>query len=292
MKKFISLLLALTIVFSFGFSSSAEENVVELEQVEHARAYNEIARIQVEEEQALKIRNLIDSDLSNLDKNYTEISKEIVVYSGTFAAKKEDTIESVVSKESKNRKEKFSITIGVEQPNPGTYDCVALEYSDSKGKHVSGYSIGHTFIVLGDHSKKESIYSARGFYPATGLSGQEVINNTSVTGAIKDDLGHTFTARKTYWVDKSTYYDAIKVINSKTEDINGKTLKYSIVDYNCTTFVEDVVSDLGLSTGMASHTWVIPKEIKDRFWYYKDIISKLEKNSGYYPGAAGEQIKN
>lgn len=202
-----------------GMHVNAEEMALELESVKHASNYSEIARIKIEDERALETSGLVDSKPFNIDESQIELSKDIVIHAGTFASRKEDTIESIVGKEAKGRREKYSITIGVEQPNPGTYDCAALEYSDSKDKHVSGYAIGHTFIVLGNHSKKEYTYLARGFYPKNILSGYDVLNNISVVAAIGDDTGHTFSARKTYWVDLSTYNKAVQIISNKSKSV-------------------------------------------------------------------------
>lgn len=140
--------------------------------------------------------------------------------------------------------------------------------------------------------RKEHTFLARAFYPKTPLSTCDVINNTRVAAVIADDTGHTYSVKKTYWVDVSTYNKAVQIIKAKSKSVSANTLKYNIVDYNCTAFVEDVVNDLGLKTGMERHNWVIPKKIKDKYgWYLKDILPKLEKRNGYYPGAAGEQIK-
>ena len=80
-------------------------------------------------------------------------------------------------------------------------------------------------------------------------------------------------------------------IASRNKSIRDNDLKYNVVSYNCTTFVDDIIEELGLNSDMESHKWVIPDEIKHRFFYVIGIILKPEKNNGYYPGAAGEQIR-
>lgn len=292
-KKFLCLLISLFLIIITNYTYlQAEEMPLKLDETEYARDNNEVIKI---DQNGLETLRQLEPDILNLDTNKVEFTGEIVFHSGTFATKEEDTVESVVSKEAKNRTEKYSITVAVEQPNPGSYDCVALTYSDSKGKHVTGHTIGHTFIVLGDHSKKKYTYDSRGFYPYYPLSYNDVYNNTGVMGVIKNDEGHAFTIKKTYWVDLSTYNKAIEVIKDRNSKIladkNPDRIKYSIVDYNCTTFVKDIVDSIGLNSKIENHKWVIPKEIKDRFWRYFHIIAHFEKNSGCYPGAAGEQIR-
>lgn len=50
-----------------------------------------------------------------------------------------------------------------------------------------------------------------------------------------------------------------------------------MVSYNCTTFVDDIIEEPGLNSDMESHKWVIPDEIKYKFFYVIGIILKPKK---------------
>lgn len=217
--------------------------------------------------------------------------QSITFYAGNFTTSEEQTLEEIVENESNENGNNYSITIAVEQPNPGTYDCVSAEGSGKKPTAYNFY-IGHTFILLGNHVPESTVFYARGFYPNESLSEAVILDEESIKGIIRDDAGHSFTVRKTYWVDLDTFNDAIFYLQDMREKVDNGTQKYNLVNFNCTTFGKQFMEAAGIyDTGIADHNWVIPNDIKDTFRYMTAKIEKAEKKVGCYPGAAGEQLR-
>ena len=194
-------------------------------------------------------------------------------------------IEDVIEKEAKKEKNvKYSVTIAVEQPNKGSYDAAALKLGGGKDTGFKTLDVGHTFIVLGNHTKKEGSYSTKGFYPAEAMSLDDVLDKTSVSGTVSDDTGHKYHAKKTYYITKSQY-DKISTYIS-----DNSSSDYNIVSYNCTTFAVKALEAGNINdTGIKERTWQVPKSFDKKIG--KENVDKARKFKGYYPGAAGQQLK-
>lgn len=278
-----------------GNSTEAEEVLVPID-VPLADEDSVIAELNISSREELLeilgtigIKDDVSMEEINLDNDFP---KKFALYSGSSAGKR-DFIAPVIREEAKNHRGKYSITVAVNQPKFNSYDCVAFHHS-SDGEHIEGYTMGHVFMALGNHTgkdpEKDDIY-VRGFYPAKSLTYGDVWFNNDVDGEVRNDELAEFNKKQTYWVDKLEYNRAVRYINDITEGAKGKKCKYNLLNYNCTTFSKDNIQASGLVTGIARHKWIIPDEAKKLFPRWLPAIQVLRQRKGCYPGAAGEQIK-
>lgn len=220
---------------------------------------------------------------SNMDIN----PREIIITHGTQDNfYRSSAIESVIEKETKkNKNAKYSVTIAIEQPKKGSYDAAALKFGDGdKDTGFKTLNVGHTFIVLGNHTKNKGSYITKGFYPASAASMDDVLNKNSIDGKVSDDTGHKYHTKKTYYITKSQYDKITEYIS------DNSNADYNIVSYNCTTFAVKALATANLtSTGIKQHKWQVPKSFDKKLG--KEVVDKVREFKGYYPGAAGQQLK-
>lgn len=160
-----------------------------------------------------------------------------------------------------------SVTICVDQPNPGTTD--PYSYGDNSGssgssKGKSNVDVGHTFLVLEQNINGNTHIAVLGFYPDNGVSP----TSPEVAGIFHDDSDHHYDVSVTYSLSCSDFEDLISFINLQLFTVPN----YNLNSYNCTDFGISSLNDLGLNVPDTFGSWPL--------------------GGGSNPGALGEDLRN
>ncbi|MET7256385.1 hypothetical protein [Dyadobacter fermentans] len=133
-----------------------------------------------------------------------------------------------------NRQQAATLSIYVEQPNPGTRD----PYS---GNIVSGIDVGHSFLSINQGGVTRIV----GFYPTAG--GVTPLQPSQAGGLIRDS-GHHYDV-------KIDIYLTGAELNSVLNKIGTTPSTYNLNTYNCTNFVIDAARAAGVNLPATVGKW-------------------------------------
>jgi hypothetical protein len=144
----------------------------------------------------------------------------------------------------------YTVTVCVDQPDPGTRTPWTPSGSGSSGSSANGNPVyaGHTFLILTETYGGTTITRNVGFYPATN------VNPTSVTsqGSLNDDETHGYNVSGSFTVDNAQFFNILNFVSQG----NNTGYLYNLNTNNCTTFVINAVAQAGINLPRTIGTWL------------------------------------
>ncbi|GAB4014919.1 hypothetical protein [Spirosoma koreense] len=159
----------------------------------------------------------------------------------------------------------YSITVYVQEPYPGS------------GKSISyGGNPGHVWIGFQKQNKQTGVTSSSsvGLYPNS--YGPQTVRS-GVPSAIMENSTTQATVSIIYAVNSSQFDQAV------TSAINNSRRSYSLENYNCTDYVNSIMSDTGLT---------IPKPVSYIVVFYPLPYNNTDVFTIHSPGALGKILRN
>lgn len=158
---------------------------------------------------------------------------------------------------------KYSVSICVSQPNPGTRDTWAFR---SPGQAVDAGNpilVGHTFIVLKEETPSKTVVRNVGLYPVNFVDPTA----PATQGVLGNDEQHEYNISLTVSMTSSEFTN---VVNYISQGYRG-TFTYDLNTNNCTTFAANAMAAGHVSVPRTFGTWT--------------------NGSGMNPGDMGEDIR-
>ena len=146
----------------------------------------------------------------------------------------------------------YSVTVCVDQPDPGTRDPWGLTPGGVSGSSAAanGVNTGHVFLVLSENNQGNIITRNVGFYPS-GLVSPSPASMNSSQGVLNDDESHQYNLSLNINVTSTQFFG---ILNSVSLG-NNPGYFYNINSNNCTTFVLNALGANGISLPATKGTW-------------------------------------
>lgn len=143
----------------------------------------------------------------------------------------------------------YSVTVCVDQPEPGTREPWVLSPGGSGGSTDAGNVVnsGHTFLVLTETYGSTTITRNVGFYPATSVWPA----SPSASGQLNDDENHLYNISGSFIVNDAQFFEILNFISSA----NASSYLYNLNTNNCTTFAINAVAQAGINLPRTVGTW-------------------------------------
>jgi len=143
----------------------------------------------------------------------------------------------------------YSVTICVDEPNPGTRQPWGFTSGGPAGSSAAGNIIncGHTFAVLTEDDGGTIITRNVGFYP-TGVVSPLTPSNQ---GVLNDDESHGYSVSITFQVTNLQFFNILNYMSVG----NNSGYMYDLNSNNCTTFCIHAMAAGGISTPSTIGNW-------------------------------------
>lgn len=143
----------------------------------------------------------------------------------------------------------YTITVCVDQPDPGTREPWTFTDGGSSGTSANGNPInaGHTFLILTESYPGTTITRNIGFYPSTSVSPV----SPSSPGVFNDDDNHQYNISGSFTVDNAQFFTVLNYITAE----NTPGFLYNLNTNNCTTFAINAVAQAGINLPRTMGTW-------------------------------------
>jgi hypothetical protein len=160
----------------------------------------------------------------------------------------------------------YTVTVCVNQPDPGTRSPWTTSSSGSSGSSAGGNAVnaGHTFLILTETYGNTTITRNVGFYPGTDVSPVE----TSSQGTLNHDELHAYNISGTFTLDNAQFFNILNFVSQG----NTPGYLYNLNTNNCTTFALNAVAQAGVNLPRTIGTWL--------------------GGAGNDPGDLGEDLRN
>lgn len=158
---------------------------------------------------------------------------------------------------------KYTVSICVAQPNPGTRDTWAFRSANQAIEAGNPVLVGHTFIMLSEQTPSKTIVRNVGLYPANFVSP----TSPATQGVLGNDEQHEYNIMLTVSLSSSEFNN---VVNYISEGYSG-AFTYNLNTNNCTTFA---------ANAMAAGHIVLPR-----------TFGTWTNGSGMNPGDMGEDVR-
>ncbi len=141
----------------------------------------------------------------------------------------------------------YTVTVCVDQPDPGTRDPWAFTSGGSSGSSQANNVVntGHTFLILTETYGSTTITRNVGFYP----SGTIYPSSPSSPGQLNDDQNHYYNVSGTFTLDNGQFFNILNFISSMS------TATYNLNTNNCTTFAINAMTETGITLPATTGTW-------------------------------------
>ena len=143
----------------------------------------------------------------------------------------------------------YTITVCVDQPDPGTRTPWATSGSGSSGSSSGDniFNVGHAFLILTETYGNTTITRNVGFYPGTDVN---PVDNSS-QGTLNDDETHSYNISGSFTVDNGQFFNVLSFISQG----NTSGYLYNLNTNNCTTFVINAAAQCRISLPRTIGTW-------------------------------------
>jgi hypothetical protein len=144
----------------------------------------------------------------------------------------------------------YTITVCVDQPEPGTREPWGTSTSGSSGSSSGNNPVnsGHTFLILNETYSGTTITRNVGFYPAGNVSPWSATSQ----GSLNDDDLHSYNISGTFTVNNSQFFNVLNYVSQG----NTPGYLYDLNTNNCTTFAINAVAQAGIYLPRTIGTWV------------------------------------
>ena len=144
----------------------------------------------------------------------------------------------------------YSVTVCVDQPDPGTRTPWTTSGNGSSGSSTGGNPIyaGHAFLLLTETYGSTTITRNVGFYPATNVNPAKLTSQ----GSLNDDETHGYNISGSFMVDAAQFFNILNFVSQG----NTAGYLYNLNTNNCTTFVINAVAQTGIDLPRTVGTWL------------------------------------
>jgi hypothetical protein len=160
----------------------------------------------------------------------------------------------------------FSVTICVEQPEPGTRTSWVVSGSGAAGSSAGSnpVNVGHTFLIFTQQTGSGIITRNIGFYPKTNVNPI----SPSAQGILNNNAGDQYDISLTVSVTNSQFFNMLNYVSQG----NNAGFNYDLNTNNCTTFALNTLSAGNINLPRTIGSW----------W----------EGTGNDPGDLGEDIRS
>ena len=161
---------------------------------------------------------------------------------------------------------KFSVTVCVEQPEPGTRTSWVVSGSGTAGSSAGSnpVNVGHTFLIFTQQTGSGAITRNIGFYPKTNVNPV----SPSAQGILNNNAGDQYDISLTVSVTNSQFFNMLNYVSQG----NNAGFNYDLNTNNCTTFALNTLSAGNINLPRTIGSW----------W----------EGTGNDPGDLGEDIRS
>ncbi len=144
----------------------------------------------------------------------------------------------------------YTVTVCVDQPDPGTRTPWTTSGNGSSGSSASGNPVyaGHTFLLLTETYGGTTITRNVGFYPAGNVNP----TSPSSQGSLNDDETHGYNISGSFTIDNAQFFNILNFVSQG----NNTGYLYNLNTNNCTTFAINAVAQAGITLPQTIGTWL------------------------------------
>jgi hypothetical protein len=144
----------------------------------------------------------------------------------------------------------YTVTVCVDQPDPGTRTPWTTSGNGSSGSSASGNPVyaGHTFLILTETYGGTTITRNVGFYPAGNVNP----TSPSSQGSLNDDETDGYNISGSFTIDNAQFFNILNFVSQG----NNTGYLYNLNTNNCTTFAINAVAQAGITLPQTIGTWL------------------------------------
>jgi len=143
----------------------------------------------------------------------------------------------------------YTVTVCVEQPNPGTRETWKIVSGGPAGSSNAGnvVDVGHTFLIFTEQYSGTTITRNIGFYPSRNVNPM----STSAQGWLNNNEKSPYNISATFTVTNAAF---TTMLNSVARG-NAPGFNYNLDSENCTTFALETLASGGIILPSTIGTW-------------------------------------